>query len=152
MYSSMLLTGNNVGSESSKHRSWEQLPLISHKAWKQPVMSKGWWIDVYCLSHLGSAGASDLIPCKSLLRISVKCPLPSPWDALCCLIKMGQTRTTDTLDRHRNSHRKAQTTQGQTDPQDSLQTGTYSDVVQTDRGRKTQEAWSREFKSELTLG
>lgn len=47
---------------------------------KSTIKAESWLInnDVYCLGQLGSAGAHDLVPCKSLLKISVKYPIPSP--------------------------------------------------------------------------
>lgn len=40
--------------------------------------------DVCFLCQLGSVGARDLIPCKTLLKISVWYPISSPCDAFCC--------------------------------------------------------------------
>lgn len=148
----MLLTQNNAGSESSKHRSWEQLPTIYRKGWKQPAVSKDWWNDVYCLSHLGSAGASDLTPCKSLLRISKAFPSFPLWCAPLFNKNGTDTHESYTRQSQRHTQKGTDTDTRTTDPQDSLQAGTYSDIFQVDRGRTTQEAWSREFKSGLALG
>ena len=37
--------------------------------------------DVCYIDELGSVGVSDLIPCKTLLKISLKFPIPSSCDA-----------------------------------------------------------------------
>ena len=48
----------------------------------------GYWLmnnGVYCLGQLGSVGANDLIPCKILLKISVKYTFLPPCDAFCAV-------------------------------------------------------------------
>lgn len=93
-----LLRETNAEVESNFKNLPERLKVTNHSYW---LINN----DVCYLGQLGSVGANNLIPCKPLLKISVKYPTPPPmWCFLCCSINIEQSplseRNTHTEGRH----------------------------------------------------